>query len=83
VEHALPWAETELYLNDLLTCARKFDCATALQILSSAVVEYRPAQSVVDLVWTKAGRATPLPESASVTDLAAARRRQSEQNPRS
>jgi FlaA1/EpsC-like NDP-sugar epimerase len=83
VEHHLPWEETERYLNELMNCARKFDCAAALQLLSSAVVEYRPAQSVVDLVWTKAGRAAPLPESASVTDLAAARRRQSEQNPRS
>jgi FlaA1/EpsC-like NDP-sugar epimerase len=82
VEHALPWEQTETYLNDLLACARKFDCGHALQILSSAVVEYRPAQSLVDLVWTKAGRAVPLPESASVTDLAAARRRQIDQNPR-
>jgi FlaA1/EpsC-like NDP-sugar epimerase len=80
IEHHLPWEQTEEYLNDLMGCARRFDCANALTILSSAVVEYRPAQSVVDLVWTKAGRAPPLPETASVTDLAAARRRQQQQD---
>ena len=82
VEHALPWERTEQYLAELTTCARKFDCEAALQILAEAVAEYRPAQSVVDLVWTKAGRSAPLPESASVTDLATARRRQSEMPPR-
>ncbi|MEZ5512806.1 MAG: nucleoside-diphosphate sugar epimerase/dehydratase [Steroidobacteraceae bacterium] len=82
VEHALPWQRTEQYLTELMTCARKFDCEAALSILAEAVAEYRPAQSVVDLVWNKAGRSAPLPETASVTDLASARRRQSDVNPR-
>ncbi|MCB1623724.1 MAG: polysaccharide biosynthesis protein [Pseudomonadales bacterium] len=83
VEHALPWERTAQYLAELMTCARKFDCEAALGILAEAVAEYRPAQSVVDLVWNRAGRSGPLPESASVTDLASARRRQTDINPRS
>ena len=51
IEHALPWSEVAALLEQLAAAMRRFDCKSAMEILSTAVREYRPSNEIQDLIW--------------------------------
>jgi FlaA1/EpsC-like NDP-sugar epimerase len=53
-EHRLPWGELRVLVEELESALEMFDCDKALDILIRAVVEYRPAPAIHDLVWQRA-----------------------------
>jgi FlaA1/EpsC-like NDP-sugar epimerase len=52
MEHSLPWAQVEGLLAELLIALRAFDCVAVIDLLRALVVEYKPADSVHDLIWS-------------------------------
>lgn len=58
-EVSLTWGEVEEYLGRLTRASQSFDCKAALSILIEARTAYAPNGDVADLVWCKAGAATP------------------------
>jgi FlaA1/EpsC-like NDP-sugar epimerase len=50
VEHAPPWHQVEVMLNELLSALERLDGRAALAILKRAVVEYQPAEDPFDLI---------------------------------
>ena len=75
MEHSLPWDQVEGLLAELLISLRAFDCVAVIDLLRALVVEYKPADSVHDLIWsaqqpdallTDASRAIP---ASNVTAL--------------
>lgn len=67
IEHCLPWEKVSGLLDNLLTTMSRFDCARALELLQQAVVEYKPAPDMHDLVWAR--QSENLAEQRKVTDL--------------
>ncbi len=52
MEHSLPWDQVEGLLAELLISLRAFDCVAVIDLLRALVVEYKPADSVHDLIWS-------------------------------
>ncbi len=75
VEHALPWDDVDTWLREMMTALRAFDCERALELLQRAVVEYRAAPAMHDLVTLEKRSAAA--EVRKVADLQARRARQS------
>ena len=67
IEHCLPWEKVSVLLENLLTTMSRFDCPRALDLLMQAVVEYKPAVEIHDLVWSR--QSEILAEQRKVTDL--------------
>ncbi len=67
IEHSLPWDRVQWMLDEILGAMNRFDCARALQLLSEAVVEYKPPPESHDLVWARQA-ASPL-DDRKVTNL--------------
>ena len=67
IEHCLPWEKVSVLLENLLTTMSRFDCPRALDLLMQAVVEYKPAVEIHDLVWSR--QSEILAEKRKVTDL--------------
>jgi FlaA1/EpsC-like NDP-sugar epimerase len=67
IEHSLPWDRVQWMLDEILGAMGRFDCPRALQLLSEAVVEYKPAPEPHDLVWAR--QATQPPDDRKVTSL--------------
>jgi UDP-N-acetylglucosamine 4,6-dehydratase len=78
VEHSLPWASVQLLLSDLLEAINRFDCGAARDLLTQAVVEYRPVNDIQDHVWQRK-LLTANAEPSKVTDLQARRARVQQQ----
>jgi FlaA1/EpsC-like NDP-sugar epimerase len=53
IEHSLPWERVQWMLDEILAAMSRFDCPRSLQLLSEAVVEYKPAPEPHDLVWAR------------------------------
>ena len=53
IEHWLPWERVQGMLDEILAAMSRFDCPRALQLLSEAVVEYKPAPEPHDLVCAR------------------------------
>lgn len=53
IEHSLPWQQVQQILDELSVALNRFDCDRARQLLMRTVVEYRPAQELQDLVWSR------------------------------
>lgn len=53
IEHSLPWSHVQQILEDLWLALGKFDCDRARQLLMQTVAEYKPAQGIQDLVWSR------------------------------
>jgi FlaA1/EpsC-like NDP-sugar epimerase len=73
MEHRLPWARMQQYLNDFLVALASFDCHRALELLTESVAEYRAEADIRDHVWTRKAVAPHAP-GAKVADFAAKRR---------
>jgi FlaA1/EpsC-like NDP-sugar epimerase len=67
VEHALPWSRVEELLGQILIALRNFDCDRAIDLLKEAVVEYRAAPEMHDLVSHQ--KRLAIAEQRKVTDL--------------
>lgn len=67
IEHSLPWDKVQWMLDEISGAMSRFDCARALQLLSEAVVEYKPAPESHDLVCAR--QAVPLTDDRKVTNL--------------
>lgn len=67
VEHALPWQRVEDLLGQLLIALRNFDCEHSIDLLKEAVVEYRAAPEMHDLVSYQ--KRLAVAEQRKVTDL--------------
>jgi FlaA1/EpsC-like NDP-sugar epimerase len=67
IEHCLPWEKVSVLLENLLTTMSRFDCPRALDLLLQAVVEYKPAAEIHDIVWSR--QSEILAEQRKVTDL--------------
>jgi FlaA1/EpsC-like NDP-sugar epimerase len=70
MEHSLAWSQVEGLLGELLIALRSFDCVAVVDLLRALVVEYRPAESIHDLIWA-AQRAPALPVPEVVRPLPA------------
>jgi FlaA1/EpsC-like NDP-sugar epimerase len=76
-EHALPWADVQLLLDELANVLRRFDCPAARGVLARAVREYEASPVIEDLVWQRRGpEAATAASDAKVADLASRRARQ-------
>ena len=53
LEHTLPWDTVQGMLDQLLVALARFDAPRALELLREAVVEYKPAPQLYDLVWAR------------------------------
>ncbi|MFZ0006711.1 MAG: nucleoside-diphosphate sugar epimerase/dehydratase [Steroidobacteraceae bacterium] len=73
MEHHLPWARMQEYLNDFLVALASFDCHRALALLAEAVAEYHADLEIRDYVWTRKA-VLPHAPGAKVADFAAKRR---------
>lgn len=73
MEHRLPWARMQEYLNDFLVALASFDCHRALALLAEAVAEYHADVEIRDYVWTRKA-VLPHAPGAKVADFAAKRR---------
>ncbi|MCP5328959.1 MAG: polysaccharide biosynthesis protein [Sinobacteraceae bacterium] len=75
MEHSLAWSQVEPLLADLLLALRSFDCVSVLELLQELVVEYKPGESLHDLVWNsqRPSVAVDLVASRVVTSLRRAR----------
>jgi hypothetical protein len=62
-------------IDELLVAMRRFDCPRALDLLREAVVEYKPAEHMHDLVWTRQQTAISAADQRKVTDLQSRRSR--------
>ena len=67
VEHALSWQRVDELLGHLMTALRNFDCDRAIELLKEAVVEYRAAPELHDLVSYQ--KRLLIAEQRKVTDL--------------
>jgi FlaA1/EpsC-like NDP-sugar epimerase len=67
IEHSLPWERVQSMLDEVLIAMGRCDCPRALQLLSEAVVEYKPAPEQHDLVSARQA-AQPL-DDRKVTSL--------------
>jgi hypothetical protein len=74
VEHALPWERVEQLLREMNLALRSFDCERAIAVLEEAVVEYKAAAQLHDLVAQE--KRALVAEQGKVTDLQARRARQ-------
>jgi hypothetical protein len=70
MEHSLPWDQVEGLLGELVIALRAFDCVAVVDLLRALVIEYRPAESIHDLIWA-AQRPPVLPAPESVRPLPA------------
>jgi FlaA1/EpsC-like NDP-sugar epimerase len=75
IEHSLPWERVQSLLGELVLAMQRLDCQRALEVLREAVVEYRPAEQMHDLVWARQLAAAQPPEAGKVTDLQSRRAR--------
>ena len=74
VEHALSWSAVLAHLEQLRIAMARFDCRGASDILMQAVVEYRPAGDLQDLVWVRRAEvAVTVHGDAKIMDLQARR----------
>jgi FlaA1/EpsC-like NDP-sugar epimerase len=73
MEHHLPWARMQEYLNDFLVALASFDCHRALALLAEAVAEYHADVEIRDYVWIRKA-VLPHTAAAKVADFAAKRR---------
>lgn len=53
IEHSLPWMQVQQVLDELSVALNRFDCDRARLLLMQTVAEYRPAQGIQDLVWSR------------------------------
>ena len=53
IEHSLPWMQVQQVLDELSVALNRFDCDRARQLLMQTVAEYKPAQEIQDLVWSR------------------------------
>jgi FlaA1/EpsC-like NDP-sugar epimerase len=67
VEHLLPWDEVQALLQQLLVAMGQFDVREARELLMRGVLEYRPSNDIVDIVWRRRetygggeGKVTPI-----------------------
>jgi FlaA1/EpsC-like NDP-sugar epimerase len=67
IEHSLPWERVQSLLDEISTAMQRFDCPRVLQILSEAVVEYKPAPESHDLVFAR--QAVVATDDRKVTNL--------------
>jgi len=67
IEHSLPWEKVQMQLDEILVAMNRYDCQRALQLLSDAVVEYKPAPESHDLVLAR--QAAVAPDDRKVTSL--------------
>jgi FlaA1/EpsC-like NDP-sugar epimerase len=74
MEHALPWERVEELLREMQLALRAFDTERTIALLGEAVVEYKAASPLHDLV-TQEKRAV-VAEQGKVTDLQSRRSRQ-------
>jgi FlaA1/EpsC-like NDP-sugar epimerase len=64
-EHAPGWDEVEALLAEMRTTLEQFDCRRARALLTSAVREYRPSDSLHDLVWQRSQVVDVRPSAAA------------------
>lgn len=67
VEHALPWSDVENLLGRIVSALRAFDCSRSIDLLNEAVVEYRAAPEMHDLVSSE--KKLLIAEQSKITDL--------------
>jgi len=53
IEHSLPWMQVQQVLDELSVALNRFDCDRARLLLLQTVAEYKPAQGIQDLVWSR------------------------------
>lgn len=53
IEHSLPWMQVQQVLDELSVALNRFDCDRARLLLMQTVAEYKPAQGIQDLVWSR------------------------------
>jgi FlaA1/EpsC-like NDP-sugar epimerase len=75
MEHSLPWDRVQTLLDELLVVMRKFDCRRVRELLLDAIAEYKPNESIEDLVWRQHAEIVPAisVEDGKVTELATRR----------
>ena len=71
LEYTLPWDTVQGVLDQLLVALARFDAPRALELLREAVVEYKPAPQLYDLVWAR--REGAVDDDGKVTHINARR----------
>jgi FlaA1/EpsC-like NDP-sugar epimerase len=74
IEHSPPWGQVQQVLEELSGALNRFDCDRARQLLMQTVAEYKPAQDIQDLVWSKKAELAQA-ELKNVTSLQSRRTR--------
>jgi FlaA1/EpsC-like NDP-sugar epimerase len=74
IEHSPPWLQVQQVLEELSGALNRFDCDRARQLLMQTVAEYKPAQDIQDLVWSRKAELAQA-ELKNVTSLQSRRTR--------